>query len=147
MGALVNHDSLKSIFDSLDSGQINPATNTQIRVLIIDNNIIFREKLGSLLETKGFLLLGKINHEHVKKQFEESVPAVVIVAFKSTKPATLETIRFLNSNFPAIKLIVYSFFQPAFPEEIKYDHLFIQTTDDLSTMDIIIQGLFQKNNK
>ena len=118
-----------------------------ISIVLVDSNIVFRNKLASILEAASFKLLAQINHTEVEKQFEESVPDLAILCYKSSKPATLKQARFINDNFPNVKLIIYSMFPTTLPEEIKVDRVLSQTMDDLSTLDRIILELFQQNKQ
>jgi two-component system response regulator DegU len=92
---------------------------TMIKIMIADDHDLYREVLRDFLNRNGFSVINTIRmDEGIETALNSSViPDIAIIAFKSSRTNSLADLRWLRTNFPAVKILVTTLFDDRVPSE------------------------------
>jgi len=86
-----------------------------IKVIVADEHRLYREALGKLLQRNGFLVIGSADTPAELLTPTAPLPDIAIISYKTTRPATLTTARWLKEHYPQIKVLVITLFNNLLP--------------------------------
>lgn len=91
----------------------------KLQVLVVDDHGPFRKALTTLLQLKGFIVTDTAGGEAFVQALQTvAVPDIAIVSYKTTNPASIETIRFLHEHYPAVRIVISSLFDLYLPMDV-----------------------------
>lgn len=92
---------------------------TMIKIMIADDHDLYREVLRDFLNRNGFSVINTIRmDEGFETALSSSdVPDIAIIAFKSSRSNSLSDLRWLRTNFPAVKILVTTLFDDRVPSD------------------------------
>ncbi|MBS1563303.1 MAG: response regulator transcription factor [Bacteroidetes bacterium] len=86
-----------------------------IRVIVADEHRLYRETLSKLLERNGFLVVGTADSPADLLTHDGPLPDIAIISYKTTRPASLATARWLKEEYPQVKVLVITLFSNLLP--------------------------------
>ena len=89
--------------------------SVSIRVIVADEHRLYREALSKLLQRNGFLVIGSADTPAELLGSIAPLPDIAIISYKTTRPATLSTARWLKEHYPQIKVLVITLFNNLLP--------------------------------
>lgn len=92
---------------------------TMIKIMIADDHDLYREVLRDFLNRNGFSVINTIRMEEgfetaLKKS---GMPDIAIIAFKNSRNSSMAVLRWLRTNFPAVKILVTTLFGERVPSD------------------------------
>ena len=92
---------------------------TMIKIMIADDHDLYREVLRDFLNRNGFSVINTIRMEEgfetaLKKS---GIPDIAIIAFKNSRNSSMAVLRWLRTNFPAVKILVTTLFGERVPSD------------------------------
>jgi DNA-binding NarL/FixJ family response regulator len=88
-----------------------------IRVIVADEHRLYREALSKLLQRHGFSVVGAAGTpDELMTAFQPMhLPDIAIISYKTTRPSTLITARWLKEQYPQVKILVITLFNNLLP--------------------------------
>jgi len=88
-----------------------------IKVVVADEHRLYREALSRMLRRHGFFVMGAADTpaELMASLSPPDLPDIAIVSYKSTRPSTLTTARWLKENYPEVKVLVITLYNNLLP--------------------------------
>ena len=88
-----------------------------IKVVVADEHRLYREALAKLLQRHGFSVIGAADTpaELMASLPPVALPDIAIVSYKTTRPGTLATARWLKEQYPEVKVLVISLYNSLLP--------------------------------
>ncbi|HSC36742.1 MAG TPA: response regulator transcription factor [Chitinophagaceae bacterium] len=89
----------------------------EIRVVVADEHRLYREALSKLLLRNGFSVVGAADTpaELMAALAPAPLPDIAIISYKTTRPSTLTTARWLKEHYPQVKVLVITLFNNLLP--------------------------------
>lgn len=91
---------------------------TMIKIMIADDHDLYREVLRDFLNRNGFTVISTIRmDEGIELAMDSStgLPDIAVIAYKSSRTNNLAMVRWLRTNFPAVKILVTTLFNDRIP--------------------------------
>ncbi|THU38097.1 response regulator transcription factor [Niastella caeni] len=81
-----------------------------VKVALIDNHSIMRECIHNFLSEFGYSISLQANdgRELISQLSKDNVPDICLLEFNARKKAGYETIKMLKTNWPQMKIAIYS---------------------------------------
>jgi two-component system, NarL family, invasion response regulator UvrY len=89
----------------------------EIKVVVADEHRLYREALAKMLQRQGFFVMGAADTpaELMESLPPAHLPDIAIISYKSTKPSTLSTARWLKEHYPEVKVLVITLYNNLLP--------------------------------
>jgi two-component system, NarL family, invasion response regulator UvrY len=88
-----------------------------IKVLVADDHTLYRDALIKILSRSGFTIIATARNEAELMSFIHPLhlPDIAIISYKTTRPATLASARWVKQHYPQVKVLVMTLFNYLVP--------------------------------
>jgi two-component system invasion response regulator UvrY len=88
-----------------------------IKVLVADDHTLYRDALIKILNRSGFTVIATASNEKELMKFIQPLhlPDIAIISYKTTRPATLASARWIKEHYPQVKVLVMTLFNYLLP--------------------------------
>jgi DNA-binding NarL/FixJ family response regulator len=88
-----------------------------IKVLVADDHTLYRDALIKVLHRSGFTVIATACNEAELMTFIHPLhlPDIAIISYKTTRPATLASARWIKQHYPQVKVLVMTLFNYLVP--------------------------------
>lgn len=103
--------------------KMNKVTNTNIRLLVVDDESSLRDVLSAILEARGYEVAVAEDGFDALEKLEESVPDVIISDLRMPRMSGLQFLAIVRQRFPHVSVIATSgeFCAAELPTEVLAD--------------------------
>jgi two-component system, response regulator RegA len=81
-------------------------TQTQTNVLVVDDDAVFRERLGRAFRDRGYRVKTAANHDEAMQRSSELEPMIAIVDLRLPGPSGLQIVADLRAHFARLQILV-----------------------------------------
>jgi DNA-binding NarL/FixJ family response regulator len=120
-------------------------------VCFVDNDPVYWGVAANFLRRNRVETGRCVDHDTsaIDKMVKDYEPAIIIVCFKSTKPDTINSVKWINEKYPEIKIIISTQYSSVATlkrcEVVKYIGCFFKSSHDISRLLELINDANEKN--